>query len=60
MTGKNVRVKTYLTISLVCAVLFLATLIIVGSPALNLIFGIGAISTLLMAIFQHFANKSKA
>lgn len=60
MFNPEISVKTYLTISLIFVALFIASVAIIGSPAFNWIFGMVAIATAFMAIFQSLTDKSRA
>ena len=52
MYNPDISVKTYLVISLVFAALFAASVVLIGSPVFNWIFGMVAIATAFMAIAQ--------
>ena len=52
MYNPNISVKTYIVISLVFAALFAASVVLIGSPVFNWIFGMVAIATAFMAIAQ--------
>ena len=62
MYNPDISVKTYLVISLVFAALFAVSVVAIGSPAFNWLFGMAAIATAFMAIAQswldHRASRS--
>lgn len=55
MYSPEFSVKTYLTISLMFAASLIASVVIIGSPVFNWIFGMIAISTAFTAIAQFHA-----
>ncbi|WP_283117478.1 hypothetical protein [Corynebacterium stationis] len=60
MYSPEFSVKTYLTISLMFAASLIASVVIIGSPVFNWIFGMIAISTAFMAIAQSMLNQKRA
>ena len=62
MYNPNISVNTYIVISLVFAALFAASVVAIGSPVFNWLFGMVAIATALMAISQcwHDHRASRA
>ena len=56
MYNPDISVKTYIGISLVFAALFAASVVAIGSPVFNWIFGMVAIATALMAIAQSWLD----
>ena len=52
MYNPDISVKTYIVISLVFAALFVASVVLIGSPVFNWLFGMVAIATAFMAIAQ--------
>ena len=56
MYNPDISVKTYIVISLVFAALFAASVVAIGSPVFNWIFGMVAIATALMAIAQSWLD----
>ncbi|MFH0412055.1 hypothetical protein ACG98H_08100 [Corynebacterium sp. L4756] len=60
MFNPQISLKTYLTIALVFTILFFASVAIIGSPVFNWVFGMVAIATAFMAIFQSAVNQSRA
>ena len=56
MYNPDISVKTYIVISLLFAALFTASVVAIGSPVFNWIFGMVAIATALMAISQSWLD----
>ena len=56
MHNPDISVKTYIVISLVFAALFTASVVAIGSPVFDWIFGMVAIATALMAISQSWLD----
>ena len=52
MYNPDISVKTYLAISLFFTTLFVASVVLIGSPVFNWLFGMVAIATAFMAIAQ--------
>ncbi|PQM73965.1 hypothetical protein [Corynebacterium sp. J010B-136] len=60
MYNPDISVKTYLVVSLVFAALFAASVVLIGSPVFNWIFGMVAIATAFMAITQDWLDQRAA
>ena len=56
MYNPNISVNTYIVISLVFAALFAASVVAIGSPVFNWLFGMAAIATTLIAIAQSWLD----
>ena len=56
MYNPDISVKTYLAISLFFTTLFVASVVLIGSPVFNWLFGMVAIAATLMAIAQSWLD----
>ena len=56
MYNPDISVKTYIVISLVFAALFVASVVLIGSPVFNWLFGMATIATTLIAIAQSWLD----